>query len=220
MGKGIRSPSPHGAGHHCPWHRAFPRSGERSPALTPRHLPGAMGHGRGARHIQEPHPSLPRHHDGCWRAVLSLPRASPDTRATAEPHPGTRRGQRDPCHEDPSTPPPATATLTSLHGEEEEEEEGSGGAAPAAGSHGPGARQPGHGFASASAGSRRGTGARCPPGAYVGHEPSQPARPRRHIDWWKLGPAVTKGTTSSPRPSHPDPGPQPRTLGWRDGVSR
>lgn len=149
--------------------------------------------------------------------MLSLPRASPATRAAAEPHPGTRRGQRDPRHRGPSTSPPGTATLTSLHGEEEEEE-GSGGAAPTASGYGPAARQPGHGFASASAGFRRGTGVRCPPGVYVGHEPSQPARPRRHIDWWKLGPAVTKGTASSPRPSHPDPGPQPRTPAWRDGV--
>lgn len=149
--------------------------------------------------------------------MLSLPRASPATRAAAEPHPGTRRGQRDPRHGGPSTSPPGTATLTSLHGEEEEEE-GSGGAAPTASGYGPAARQPGHGFASASAGFRRGTGVRCPPGVYVGHEPSQPARPRRHIDWWKLGPAVTKGTASSPRPSHPDPGPQPRTPAWRDGV--
>lgn len=52
--------------------------------------------------------------------------------------------------------PPGTAALTRLHGEEEEEE-GSG-AAPAAA--GPGARQPGHGFASASAGARHGIGTR------------------------------------------------------------
>lgn len=52
-------------------------------------------------------------------------------------------------------PPPTTAALTSLHGEEEEEESG-GSAAPAAGSWGPGARQPRHRFASAGArGARR-----------------------------------------------------------------
>lgn len=219
MGKGIGSPSPRGAGRHCPQHRAFPGQRQAQPGSHCQQLPGTLGHGHGARHGQEPHPSLPRCRDGCWRAVLSLHRASPSTRAAAEPHPGAQRGQRDPRHGDPSMPPPTMATLTSLYGEEEEEE-GSGGTAPAAGGHGPGARQPGHGFASASAGSRHGTGARCPPGAYVGHEPSQPARPCRYIDWWKLGPAVTKGTTSSPHPSHPDPGPQPRTPGWHNGVPR
>lgn len=149
-------------------------------------------------------------------------RAQPPTGITGHP----RRGRAPPRHparpagptaRGPSTSPPGTATLTGLHGEEEEEE-GSGGAAPTVSGYGPAARQPGHGFASASAGFRRGTGVRCPPGVYVGHEPSQPARPRRHIDWWKLGPAVTKGTASSPHPSHPDPGPQPRTPAWRDGV--
>lgn len=191
MGTGSRHPVPRGAGLVCPRHRALPWA----PVSTTR--------------LQEHSTSRSRFHP------LPAPRRQPERRAqlsisrrAAPRHPAraavpTARG--------PSTPAPATATLTGLHGEEEEEE--GGGTAPAAGGHGPGARQPGHGVAGASAG----CGTRCSPGAYVGHAPSRPARPRRRIDWWKLGPAVAKGTApglpASHPASHPDPQPGPAPRG-------
>lgn len=97
-------------------------------------------------------------------------------------------------------PPPTTAALTSLHGEEEEEE-GSGSAAPAAGSWGPGARQPRHRFA--SAGDRDARRA-----LYVGHEPPQPAPSHRLVE---TGTRRYQGNgfqprSIPPRPPAPHPG--------------
>lgn len=121
-----------------------------------------------------------------------------------------------PTAQGPPHASPAPATLTGLCGEEEEEEEeGSGGAAPAAGGHGPGARQPAHGFASASAGS---AGARCPPGAYVGHQPSQPSQPAPPHRLVETGTGRYQGNHFQPSAIPPDPGPQLCTQGGVTGC--
>lgn len=145
-----------------------------------------------AQHVQEPLPSPP----GAPTAAAE-PRSASISRRAAPRHPAraavpTARG--------PSAPPPATAALTGLHGEEEEEE--GGGTAPAAGGQGPGAGQPGHGVAGASAG----CGARCAPGAYVGHAP---APPHRLVE---IGTGRCHGNGFQPPASHPDPGPHPGVL--------
>lgn len=187
MSKGSRRPKPRGAGLVCQRHRALPG------VPTSEHNPPPR-----AQHTQEPLPS-----------PAGTPRAAGEPRSALH-HPPSRtpapgEGSATRGSGTLRAFPRATATLTGLHGEEEEEE--GGGRAPAAGGRGPGARQPGHGVAGASAG----CGARCAPGAYVGHAPSRPAGPRRRIDWWKLRPAVATGTASSPPESHRDPQPRSRT---------
>lgn len=142
-------------------------SGRRSQPLAPRRLTTGQ---RGAQPSPPGTSRAPRARRG---ATSSPPRATTAAGepcpAPCDPHQPPTPCPTPPRHtaraaglrpRDPSTPPPAATTLTSLHGEEEEEE-GSGRGAPAVGGSGPCARQPPHGFARASAG---GAGARCPPG--------------------------------------------------------
>lgn len=126
------NPAERGSGGDCSPSPRNARSAE--PCAGQPDLP--VGYSTSRSHI---HP--PPWHNGCWSAALS-PKSPPGHRGSGDP--GT-----------PPRLPPTTAALTSLHGEEEEEESG-GCAAPAAGSCGPGARQPRHRFASAGSAARHG----------------------------------------------------------------
>lgn len=127
------NPTERGSGGDCSPSPRNARSAE--PCAGQPDLP--VGHSTSRSHHIHPTPR----HNGCWSAALS-PKSPPGHRGSGDP--GT-----------PPRLPPTTAALTSLHGEEEEEESG-GCAAPAAGSCGPGARQPRHRFASAGSAARHG----------------------------------------------------------------